>query len=64
MMRIVMKWEVGRPVERLREQMKKLHSSQRTESKAGMLEQQLAMTEDTVRRSRQLEQGLNKQRER
>ena len=51
MTRVVMKWELGRPVERLKEQMKKLqlHSSQRTESKAGMSDQQLAMTEETVR---------------
>ena len=51
MTRVVMKWELGRPVERLKEQMKKLqlHSSQRTESKAGTSDQQLAMTEETVR---------------
>ena len=51
MTRVVMKWELGRPVERLKEQMKKLqlHSSQSTESKAGMSDQQLAMTEETVR---------------
>ena len=51
MTRVVLKWELGRPVERLKEQMKKLqlHSSQRTESKAGMSDQQLAMTEETVR---------------
>ena len=44
--------ELGRPVERLREQIGKLqlHSSHRSEGKAAMLEHQLAMTEERVRR--------------
>ena len=44
--------ELGRPVRRLREQMEKLqlHSSHRSEGKAGMLEQPLAMAEERVRR--------------
>ena len=47
-----MKGELGRPIERLREQMEKLqlHSSHKSEGKAGMLEQQLAMAEEMVRR--------------
>ena len=49
---MVTKGELGRPVERLREQMEKLqlHSSHRSEGKAGMLEQQLAIAEERVRR--------------
>ena len=52
MTRVVTKEELGRPVERLREQMEKLqlHSSHRSEGKAGMLEQQLTMAEGSVRR--------------
>ena len=44
--------ELGRPVGRLREQIEKLqlHSSHRSEGKAGMLEQRLAMAEKRVRR--------------
>ena len=49
---MVTKGELGRPVERLGNEMEKLqlHSSHRSEGKAGMLEQQLAMAEDRVRR--------------
>ena len=52
---MVTKGGLGRPAERLREQMEKLqlHSSQalsRPEGNAGMLEQQLAMAEERVRR--------------
>ena len=49
---MVTKSELGRPVGRLREQMEKLqlHSSHRSEGKAGMLEQQLVMAEERVRR--------------
>ena len=52
MTRVVTKGELGRPVERLREQMEKLqlHSSHRSEGKAGMLEQQLTMADQRVRR--------------
>ena len=52
MTRVVTKGELARPVERLREQMEKLqlHSSHRSEGKSGMLEQQLAMAEERVRR--------------
>ena len=52
MTRVVTNRELGRPVGRLREQMEKLqlHSSHRSEGKAGMLEQQLAMAEERVRR--------------
>ena len=44
--------EPGRPVKRPREQMEKLqlHSSHRSEGKAGMLEQQLTMADQRVRR--------------
>ena len=51
-MRVVTNRELGRPVERLREQMEKLqlHSSHRSERKLDMLEQQLAMAEERVRR--------------
>ena len=50
-MRMVTKGELGRPVVRLREQIEKLqlHSSHKSERKAGMLEQ-LAMAEERVRR--------------
>ena len=50
--RVVTKGELGRPVERLRDQMEKLQlrSSHRSEGKAGVLEQQLAMAEERVRR--------------
>ena len=49
---MVTKGELGRSVRRLREQMEKLqvHSSHRSEGKAGMSEQQLAMAEERVRR--------------
>ena len=52
MTRVVTKEELGRPVERLREQVEKLqlHSSHRSEGKVVMLEQQLAMAEERVRR--------------
>ena len=55
MTRVVTKEELGRPVERLREQMEKLqlHSSwglSRPKGKAGMLERQLAMAEERMRR--------------
>ena len=52
MTRVVTNRELGRPVGRPREQMEKLqlHSSHRSEGKAGMLEQQLAMAEERVRR--------------
>ena len=50
--RVVTKGELGRPVERLREQMEKLqlHSSHTSEGKVVMLEQQLTMAEERVRR--------------
>ena len=59
MTRVVREWELGRPAERLREQVEKLqlHSSQalsRPMENAGMLEQQLTMAEERVRR---LERG-------
>ena len=52
MTRVVTKGELGRQVGRLREQMEKLqlHSSHRSEGKADMLEQQLVMAEERVRR--------------
>ena len=52
MTRIVTKGELGSSMQRLREQMEKLQlcSSHRSEGKAGMLEQQLAMAEEMVRR--------------
>ena len=52
MTRVVTKRELGTSMERLREQMEKLqlHSSHRSEVKAGMLEQQLPMAEERVRR--------------
>ena len=52
MTRVVTKEELGRPVRRLRDQMEKLHlhSSHRSEGKAGTLEQQLTMAEERVRR--------------
>ena len=48
---MVAKGELGRPVDRLRDQMEKLqlHSSHRSEGKASMLEQQLTMAEESVR---------------
>ena len=51
MTRVVTKGELGRPMQRLREQMEKLQlcSSHRSEG-TGMLEQQLAMAEEMVRR--------------
>ena len=51
MTRVVTEDKLGRPV-RLREQMEKLqlHLSHRSEGRAGMLEQQLAMAEERVRR--------------
>ena len=50
--RVVTKGELGKPVERLREQMEKLQlrSSHRSDGKAGMLEQQLPVAEESVRR--------------
>ena len=52
MTRVVTKEELGRPVERLREQIEKLqlHSSHRSEGKVVMLEQQLTMAKERVRR--------------
>ena len=52
MTRVVTKGELGRPVGRLMEQMEKLqlHSSHRSEGKVDMLEQQLAMSGERVRR--------------
>ena len=52
MTRVVTEGELERPVRRLREQMEKLqlHLSHRSEGKAGMLEQQLPMAEERVRR--------------
>ena len=52
---MVTKGELGRPVGRLREQMEKLqlHSSHRSEGKADMLEQQLAMAGERVRSEEQ-----------
>ena len=52
MTRVVTKGELGRPVERLRDQMEKLqlHSSHRSEGKVFMLEQQLTMAEERVRK--------------
>ena len=52
MTRVVTREELGRPVGRLREQMEKLqlHSSHRSEGKVVMLEQQLTMAEERVRR--------------
>ena len=49
---MVTKGELGRPVGRLRNQMEKLRlrSSHRSEGKADMLEQQLAMAGERVRR--------------
>ena len=49
--RMVTKGELGRPVVRLREQIEKLqlHSSHRSEGKAGIMEQ-LAVAEERVRR--------------
>ena len=51
MTRMVTKGELGRPVVRLREQIEKLqlHSSHRSEGKAGIMEQ-LAVAEERVRR--------------
>ena len=52
MTRVVTKGELGRQVGRLREQMEKLqlHSSHRSEGKVVMLEQQLTMADQRVRR--------------
>ena len=52
MTRVVTKGELARPVKRLRDQMKKLqlHSSHRSDRKAVMLEQQLTMADQRVRR--------------
>ena len=52
MTRVVTKEELGRPVERLREQMEKLqlHPSRRSEGKVVMLEQQLTIAEERLRR--------------
>ena len=66
MTRMVTKEELGRPVERLREQMEKLqlHSSHRSEGKVVMLEQQLAMAEERVRRLEAEKQARAEQAER
>ena len=52
MTQVVTKGELGRPVERLRDQMEKLqlHSSHRSEGKVVMLKQQLTMADQRVRR--------------
>ena len=66
MTRVVTREELGRPVGRLREQMEKLqlHSSHRSEGKAGMLEQQLAMAEERVKRLEGKKQSRAEQAER
>ena len=63
------KGELGRPVERLREQMEKLqlHSSwtlSRPKGNAGMLEQQLAMVEERGRRLEREKQAAETRAER
>ena len=67
--RVVTKEELGRPVDRLREQMEKLqlHSSRalsRPKGNAGMLEQQLAMAEERVRRLEREKQAAETRAER
>ena len=57
---MVTKGELGRPVERLWEQMEKL---QLHSAKVVMLEQQLAMAEERVRRLEEEKQGRAKQAE-
>ena len=59
--RVVTKGELGRPVERLWEQMEKL---QLHSAKVVMLEQQLAMAEERVRRLEAEKQERAKQAER
>ena len=62
--RVLTKGELGRPVKRLREQMEKLqlHSSNRaltkSESKLVILEQQLAIAGERVRRLERKEHGV------
>ena len=57
MTRVVTKEELGRPVERLREQMEKL---QLHSAKVVKLEQQFVMAEERVRRLEAEKEGLNK----
>ena len=66
MTRVVTREELGRPVQRLREQMEKLqlHSSHRSEGKVVMLEQQLTMAEERVRRLEGEKQARAEQAER
>ena len=66
MTRVVTKEELARPVERLRDQMEKLqlHSSHRSEGKAVMLEQHLAMTEERLRRLEREKQAAERRAER
>ena len=52
---MVTKGELGRPAQRLREQMEKL---QLHSAKAGMLDQQLAMAEERVRRLEKEKQAV------
>ena len=63
---MVTKEELGRPVEKVREQMEKLqlHSSHRSEGKVVMLERQLAMDEERVRRLEAEKQARAEQAER
>ena len=61
MTRVVTKEELGKPVERLREQMEKL---QLHSAKVVMLEQQLAMAEERVRRLEGEKQARAEQAER
>ena len=68
--RVLTKGELGRPVKRLREQMEKLqlHSSNRaltkSESKLVILEQQLAIAGERVRRLERKEHGAKARAER
>ena len=66
MTRMVTKEELGRPVEKVREQMEKLqlHSSHRSEGKVVMLERHLAMPEERVRRLEAEKQARAEQAER
>ena len=61
MTRVVTKEELGKPVERLREQMEKL---QLHSAKVVMLEQQLTMAEERVRRLEAEKQARTEQAER
>ena len=65
MTRVVTKGEFGRPVGRLRDQMEKLqlHSSHRSEGKVVMLERQLNMTEESVRRLEREKQAAERRAE-